>query len=661
MESIRITEYATLDAALTAIENGQADVFGQRLNASDYELLSGYPNAKAQWAYDNLAFMVTMNTQFYPLENEHLRKAIAFAINKTAIAEDAMNGTVDKLDFVLPLFNEYSVEDTLGGQYYDAEILQAQDELALAGMLDVDDDSVVEAPNGDEVIFPIWYPYDINGLNETATIISEGLFDVGINNTLVPMNFTNLQYQIANHNSTYAIALYQQELDQYGYEWVATTFATANRFVFGDNIANINHAQLNQLADEYKDAIYMETAESKGYQAMMLIHDISPVVPLFSYRWLSVYSEVNFVNWPNDTYAGAFGPWTPALVTPAGSTSELVVAVLPSYFDDFFNSLNPFFGGKVIGPDWVERYYFNPYLLVYDSPIATAPDGKAVPRHATSWEMEFLGVVPDLTNNESRANYYCDPYANWTDGIGMDAQDYRFTFDYYKNNSLTVYSSNLDEVKVTGIYLAGVEYSIRDMFLYRKIGVLPILPEHIWTGKDASSWNPSVAEVVGSGPFVFASFTSGTELILQANADYYPEIDVNPPTLRSLTITPEDPIPSESAVFRVFVDDRSRIANVTLSYTYRVGTINFTDSTVMVEDASGYQGTIPARVTANSVYWEIHATDIWGNSAKLANGTYPNVEEPVDESFAIDPVLIASSGVGLVAIVGILLRKRRSK
>ncbi|MFW9978717.1 MAG: ABC transporter substrate-binding protein [Candidatus Thorarchaeota archaeon] len=658
IESIRIVEYDTLEDALDAIDSGAADLLGHRVNESDYSTIDSYDNIEEQWAYDNQAFFLSLNAKYYPLSNEHLRRAIAYAVNKTDIVENALDGQVDELDFVLPLFNEYCVETEQGGEYYDADLVNAVYELELAGMLDVDEDGVVEGPDGSEVCIPIWYPIDIIGLNETVSLISLNLDVAGINNTLVPMNFIDLQYEIANHNQTYGIALYQQELDQYAYEWTAMAFHVSLQSEPGYNIANIDDDQLNDLAEDYIDAIQLDSAESIGYQAMMRIFDICPVIPLFSYRWLSVYSNTNFGNWPDDTYAGAFSLWSPVTVTAIGASSELVVAVLPTYFDNFFKSLNPFYENTTIDPDWIERHYFNPYLLVYDSPMATAPDGHAVPRHATSWEMQFLGIVPDLTNDESRVNYYSDPNANWTDGMPMDAQDYRFTFEYLQNNSLSIYANGIDEVKVTGRYLAGIEYDSRDMYLFRKFGALPILPEHIWSERNATGWNPTVGDVIGSGPFSFESFTQGSEVVLDANPNYYPEIDTDAPTLRSISFIPEAPIPAESVVFRVFVDDRSIVENVSIYYTYQVGRINFTDSQIMVQDASGFQATIPARVTANAVIWEIHATDIWGNSAKIANGSYFMDTGPQIEPLDLTLPLLIAAGFGMIVVIYAIVRRR---
>ncbi|MDF1540488.1 MAG: ABC transporter substrate-binding protein, partial [Candidatus Thorarchaeota archaeon] len=661
IESIRIVEYDSLSNALDAIDAGTADMLGHEVNASDYALVDGYSNIEQQWAYDNGAMLLSLDASYYPLNDYHLRKAIAYAVDKNKIAETIMDNKVDPIDFAMPLYSEYSIEDTEGGEFYNANISRGVHELALAGMLDVDQDTVVEGPDGSEIAIPLLYPIEIEGMNETANQISLDLIAIGLNNTLVPMNFVSLQLLISNHTQKYGMALYYQELGIYGYDWIATTFHVFGRSINGENIANINDASLNELAASYLNQIILSEAERVGKEAMLRVRALCPIVPLFAYRILSVYTEENFENWPEDILRGILGAWSPISISAkSGSSNELVVAVLPTYFDEFFKSLNPFYGNHTIGPEWTDGNVFNPYLLVYDSPIATSPEGIPVARHATSWEMQFLGIVPDLSNGQSRASFYCDPNANWTDGQQFDANDYRFTFEYYRNNSLTEYQW-IDSIKITGEFVAGITYNQEDMFLYKRLGALPILPEHIWEGKNPITWNPGLNDAIGSGPFMFSEFTPGSEIVLVANDEYYPEMDTEPPTLRVLSIVPEEPIPTESVVFRVFVDDRSRIENVTISYTYVVGTINFTDSQQMIADASGFEATIPARVTARAVAWQIYATDVWGNTALIAEGEYSR--ETITGVEGLDPNLIlaleVSGAVFLVLLVVVLIRRRR--
>ncbi|MHA1905354.1 MAG: ABC transporter substrate-binding protein, partial [Candidatus Thorarchaeota archaeon] len=118
VDSIRVAEYDNITEALEAVDAGQADVYGHRINASDYYLVDSYSNLNKQWAYEATTCLLAMNTEIYPLSNTHLRRAIAFAIDKINISTNAMEGIVDAVDFALPLFSEFSIEENQGGLFY---------------------------------------------------------------------------------------------------------------------------------------------------------------------------------------------------------------------------------------------------------------------------------------------------------------------------------------------------------------------------------------------------------------------------------------------------------------------------------------------------------------------------------------------------------------
>jgi ABC-type transport system substrate-binding protein len=660
VEKIAVEEYESIDEALTALNNGEADIFGHPINASDYALVDSYPNIKKQWAYENWIYTLTINTQFYPMENVYLRRAIAYGISKLDIAEDTMNNTVEPVDFATPITNEYSIERGEGGRYYEHDLANATDMLASAGMLDVDDDALVEAPNGSELCIELWYPNDVPGLIDTALLISNNLLDIGINNTPIGMSKSILQSEIKNHNQTYNLALYHQELPPYSLQWISTTFKDENLFVPGENIANIDNSQLNDIAEEYEDNLELSQAGRIGQNAMRAVRDLCPVVPLFEEQWLSVYSDANFDGWMNETKSGSFSNWNPVSVQSTGSRNELRIAVLPSFFNEFFVSTNPFESSSLIDHNWIARDCFNPYMLVLDSPIATLPNGYAVPRHAVFWEMRFLGQIPDINSSQARARYYLDSSANWTDGEQINGQDYSFTYSYYSNYSLVENAEMIDSVKVSGNFKAGVTYNAKDIFAYRKLGELPILPRHVIEGKPPNDWNLSIESFVGSGPYMISSFTPGESLELERNANYYPRVDTEPPVLRSKTLVPDNPIPTESVLIRVIIGDESRITNVTLEFTYEVGTLNFTESKSMIETPSGFEGTIPARATATSVFYEIRAIDSWGNSAIVLKGSYTRTTG--SDSDGLQPgLLIAITIVGVIAVtvMAVALKRRR--
>ncbi len=361
VSTITVTQYSNLTDALAAVNNGQADVFGHRINASDCGLAGGYSNLKQQWAYDSLACMLVINSGISPLNDSHLRRAFAFAVDKLDIASTAMHGRVDPIDFAMPLSNEFSIEKNEGGLFYHTDLSLAENELAMAGMVDVDNDSVIEAPKGSEICFTLSYPLDIAGMNQTAAIVSANLLSAGINNTLVPIQYSVLQNGIEAHNLSFNLAIYHQVMDEYGFGWVATTFLNSKRQVVGENVANIDDSRLSQLAIEYGDNIVLGNAKTLGLNAVRAVRDLCPIVPLFAYRWLSVYNDERFQGWANDTYAGAFSAWNPITVTAKGGMpNEMRVAVLPSFFDRFFTSLNPLRARLVLDDTWISKSFSTP-------------------------------------------------------------------------------------------------------------------------------------------------------------------------------------------------------------------------------------------------------------------------------------------------------------
>ena len=658
VETIRIVEYPSMMAALNALSDGQADLFGHAINRTDYSVLNAYPDLTFQWAYDTKACVLTMNADQYPLGDNHLRRAIAHALDKSEIAESAMNNTVSVADFLLPLSSCYQIETSQGGEYYHSDVPAARYELGLAGMLDVDEDGIVEGPDGSEIVFTIRYPFDIPGMNETAALISGALLSVGLNNTPIPMGFDALQVGLENHWLAYDIALYEMTFPEYDPTWGITTFASSLRTVAGQNVANVADDVIDNAAFACTDNLYLDAVLGIVEDGLHALMDVCPVVPLFFYQWLSVYSDERHTGWLNETNGGAFSIWNAVSIEAReGETNDLVVAVLPTFFDDFFTSLNPFASGRIIDLAWLSKTQFNPYMLLYDSPVADAPNGAAVVRASTSWDTLYAGMASDLIAQQSRSQFWCDSNAAWTDGEPLNAQDFKFSFELYRNYTLVQESNEILYVKVIGDYVAGITLNNTHLFSYRLYGAMPIVPRHVWQDKNVATWEPPVNETVGSGPYMIAAYVPGSSLEMAINTAYYPQLDTQAPELEGLTMYPEVPSPIESVVVRAIVRDRSRIDNVTLHWTYVVGGLNFTDSDLMELTALGYEATIPARVTASKVYYNVTASDIWGNAATVLTGVY-YAETTTAQGSEAWPfyVLLGSLGIAVIAVLYALRR-----
>ncbi|TFG10231.1 hypothetical protein EU538_02585 [Candidatus Thorarchaeota archaeon] len=660
VEEIEVVEYPTLTDALEAIDEGEADLLGQRIEPDDYPTLDTYSSIIRQWAHDAKQSWLSLNAKSYPLNSYHLRQAIAYAINKTAIAEEAFEGLVDPVDFAISLGDALSVEQEEGGKFYDSDISTAQSMLGIGGMLDVDEDGYVEAQNGSDFCLTLTYPSDVEGMDSAAAIIRGDLLSAGINCTLEGQLGTLIQSGLFNHTLTYDLAIVSVEFSYTDPQWGITTFHSSRINTNGENIAQISDGEINAAVFQYEDAFSLQNRQSAVIEGLRVIRDRCPVVPLFNYRWLSVYSTENFDNWPDDWIGGAFSVWTPVTITAKPTSDNILrVAVLPTYFADFFKTVNVLDSSDVLDHEWAVTQQFNPYLLIYDSPFALSPEKRYVPRASTSWNVLYRSSIADIDADQTRVRLYVDPNANWTDGVSLNSEDYRFTYNLLANQSKTLDANLTVGFKTTGEFQAGITMDTLDPFTYRSYSELPILPRHIWEPQNLSVWTPSVEDAVGSGPYAIEQFTVGSSLTLSINRGYYPVIDEEPPTLNRINQYPEEPIPAESVVIRVYISDRSRIANVTLEWTHQVGDLNFTSSMEMSETAIGYLGTIPSRITAESTSYRITATDIWGNTALIATGYYERSTGTTQDGGLL--TLVAIAGFVITAIIIFVVSRRRKQ
>ncbi len=179
------------------------------------------------------------------------------------------------------------------------------------------------------------------------------------------------------------------------------------------------------------------------------------------------------------------------------------------------DTLNPFVTNTVQGRMMLKLLYDT--LLMYNKTLVP------VANLATNWTKSTDGLTWTFTLVTN---------ATFSDGTELKASDVKFTLDLIKGMELSAY---FDQVKfissvtadsdsqITIVYSQAVGTVESDMCL------VPILPEHVWTGmtKDQILVATNAAPV-GSSAWKFVSWTKGTSVILDANKKYWngaPHID----------------------------------------------------------------------------------------------------------------------------------------
>ncbi|MFZ5911143.1 MAG: ABC transporter substrate-binding protein [Chloroflexota bacterium] len=152
--------------------------------------------------------------------------------------------------------------------------------------------------------------------------------------------------------------------------------------------------------------------------------------------------------------------------------------------------------------------------LVYDKLLGYDLDLKAKPELAQEFAYSEDGKT--LTFN-LRDN------AKWHDGQPLTADDVVFTYNLIKDNEFGEYAqwlTHMTSIEATDSKTATLTFDLPQAF---NPGLaIPILPKHIWDGMTAEDIETFANEKpIGSGPYRFVEWQSGTSLTLERNPDFW--------------------------------------------------------------------------------------------------------------------------------------------
>ncbi|MGH7890175.1 MAG: peptide-binding protein, partial [Thermodesulfobacteriota bacterium] len=139
-----------------------------------------------------------------------------------------------------------------------------------------------------------------------------------------------------------------------------------------------------------------------------------------------------------------------------------------------------------------------------------------VPLLADSWEISEDKLV---------YTFYIKKGIKWHDGVPFTSQDVVFSYNKIidpkvDSPQLRNYYQDIRKVEALDDYTVRFTYA-RPYFLALEFcGGMPIVPEHIFEKGDFNT-NPAGRSPVGTGPYKFAKWNTGSEIILEKNEDYW--------------------------------------------------------------------------------------------------------------------------------------------
>jgi len=182
-----ISEPATRTAAF---ESGEIDILD--VPSADVERLSQMEgvNIVAQEKGHNINFVEYSNKP--PFDNEHFRKAIAYAIDRDSITEIAYLGRATSNNCPVPVGDASYDAELCSEHGYTYDLDKAKEELAAGGFTDSDGDGIVEM-DGKNIEITLWSYSGFDVQQKTIELIQPDLNKIGLKVDIQTIDFGALQ------------------------------------------------------------------------------------------------------------------------------------------------------------------------------------------------------------------------------------------------------------------------------------------------------------------------------------------------------------------------------------------------------------------------------------------------------------------------------------
>ena len=489
-------------------------------------------------AYRNGYGHITINCRDYPLNISGLRRAFAFAFDKTRVTEQVLDGFSIEHDSLVPQSNGWCAEDQFEWHYYDARPdigNQILDDLNFT----IDTETGYRlAPDGSE--------FDIKF--ETASyygalpnIAVDALTSLHIDARVVYSDFNEYINRLDNHGEYdmiyYAINFYDNDVD-----WLAYHYWSEYADVYGENPTNF----ANETYDSWRDQLLHGTTYEEVYEAAVEMQKILqynvPRLVVYENTYMQAYRSDVFTGHVEDLLQYISGQWTMRKIHfidgSFGGTVPVAISEEPDSFNFFVT--NSAYSIHILRELWPSLYRYSPDVTPW-------------PDLAEALVTETHSDNPEVPEGHTRFTIDIVHNATWSDGVPLTADDVAFTFAYILESAIyeNPAASELGEllsVYSPSMYRVVFEFATESYWHFSAFAYSYIIPKHIFNDIDGigyenwNVWNPVFDPLdpnVNCGPFVLTDYEAGEyyELSMNPLFHYTPDRTTTSTTTTTTTVT----------------------------------------------------------------------------------------------------------------------------
>jgi len=535
-ESLKIGPYidkivyqviTTQDARVLAMQAGTIDMDNSYFDPSYYTTLAGSPNIDIYSARRLGYGHITINCRDAPLNESVLRRAFAFAFDKTRVTDEVMNGWNQEHDSLVPFDNPYCIEDQLLPHYYTAMVTEGNALLNASGKfpyLDPAASSSVRTYKG-QPIDPIKIEYSsVDAIPRgTAQIGVDALLALGIPAIPGPASFNEYISRLDQHGD-YDMVFYALNYLSDSVDWLARTYRSDWADVNYQNPCNFRNATFDSMIPQLLYSTTTDAIANASAWMQKILHEQVPRLVCYVNTYNMAYRTDKFTGFVADAARYIVGPWTMRKIHNIGGTFGGTLTVALSQEPDSFNIFvtNSAYAAAVLENQWPQLYMRGPDL----KPFGDLAESCITETHADN---------PDVPSGHTRFTIDIVQNATWSDGVKLTADDVAFTNTYYfesylYGNPAGATMGDLVAAYAPTPYRVIVEFSTVSYWHFQNFAYNSIIPKHIF--KEGAGigyagwniWNPGFDPAqpnVNCGPFHLTSMEAGEFYEVSYNPTFY--------------------------------------------------------------------------------------------------------------------------------------------
>jgi peptide/nickel transport system substrate-binding protein len=200
----------------------------------------------------------------------------------------------------------------------------------------------------------------------------------------------------------------------------------------------------------------------------------------------------------------------PEMAVPPGTPPVVGDWVVQRIDSDLYN-LNPLTGDDANGAN-IRGSWVNESMVQMDNYTL-----QFKPCLATSWE-----ISPDKLTY----TFHLRHGVKWHDGQPFTAEDVKYTYDKVQDPTtdcpfLRVYFNNIKSCQVLDPYTVRFVASEQYFKTLEELGGMTIVAKHVFDQYPNFNDNPASRSPVGTGPYKFVRWDTGSQVVLERNPDYW--------------------------------------------------------------------------------------------------------------------------------------------